>query len=51
MIDFKGECCWWLGARWVGVGDFEVVRYCLRLAAEVLPIDIINNLNIIKPVK
>jgi hypothetical protein len=35
----------------VGVGDLEVVRYCLRLAAEVLPVDIINNLNIIKPVK
>ena len=50
-MDFKGDCSWWFWARWLGVGDFEVVRYCLRLAAEVLPVDIINNLNIIKPVK
>jgi hypothetical protein len=39
-----------LGFLWLGVGDFEVVRYCRRLAAE-FPVDIIINLNIIKPVK
>ena len=51
MIDFKGECCWLLGFLWLGVGDLEVVRYCLRLTPELLALlIIINNLNIIKSV-
>ena len=49
MMDFKGDCCWLLGFLWLGEGDLEVVRYCLRLAAE-LPVDIIIYFNIIKPV-